>query len=224
MKDYSETAQPTITIVKAVANESFQIEMVDKVQRPGQRPNVLALLNKSDSRFNQGRNRFAWMKVMPAQLEEYFGVSATDLAKLEYEEGVQRTELVEGKHYITLDIEKPEIGGQPLHIEITETTEPTDWQAQNQENAVKQLEITEEIAANANLKKSDNIDQYIGEQGYFVTEEGEAIFSNAEIVAGEPEHTFLDSMLFASSEVNFGTKGVSFATPDEAKVEKEVEA
>ena len=126
--------------------------MVDKVQRPGQRLNVLATLNKSDSRFNQGRNRFAWMKAMPEQLKEFFGITSTSLEELSYEEGLQRDELEEGKHYLTLDIENPSIQGEPLHIEISETTEPTDWQAVNQENAVKQLKITDEVVAMKVLK------------------------------------------------------------------------
>ncbi len=68
MKDYSEVTVPTITIVRAVANGAFQMEFVDKVQKPGQRLNVLAVLNVSDNRFSQGRNRYAWMKIMPIEL------------------------------------------------------------------------------------------------------------------------------------------------------------
>ncbi len=220
MKDYSEANATTITIVKAVANGSFQIEMVDKVQKPGQRLNVLAKLNVSDNRFQQGRNRYAWMKIMPSELETYFGIKASRLNDLVYEEGVQRADLIEGKHYLTLDIVNPTLEGEELHIEITETMDPTDWQAQNQENAVKQIEITKEIAENENLLKSANLGQYVGEQGYFLTEEGDPIYSNAEIVAGKAEHTFIECMLFAASEVNFSTKGVSFAQP--ADVEEEV--
>lgn len=219
MKDYSESDQTMITIVRAVRNDSYQMEIVDKVQKPSQ--NVLQLLNKTDERFNLGNNRFAWVKVMPHEAQKYFGIDPEELAKLTFTEGRQREDMVEGKDYLTVEKANPTLNGQALRIQISETTEPTEWQEANLEQAAKQIEITAEIAANPNLIKSDSIAEYIGEVGYFLTEEGQPVFANATVITGEPSHKFLESGLFPKAEIEVSTSGIALREPDKVKAKSE---
>ncbi len=219
MKDYSKSDQTMLTIVRAVANGSFQMEIVDKVQKPSQ--NVLQLLNKTDDRFNLGNNRFAWVKVMPHEAQKYFGIDPQELAKLTFTEGREREDMVEGKDYLTVEKANPTLDGASLRIQISETTEPTEWQAANLEKAAKQIEITAEIAANPNLIKSDNIADCIGEVGYFLTEEGQPIFAKATVVTGEPRHQFLEGALFPKAEIEVSTSGIALREPDRVEAKSE---
>ncbi len=222
MKDYSKSDQTMITIVRAVKNGAYQMELVDKVQKPSN--NILQLLNKSDERFNLGNNRFAWVKLMPYEAQKFFGIDPEALEGLTFTEGRAREDFVEGEDYVTVEKANPTLNGKALHIQINETTMPTEWQIANPERAAKQIEITEEIAVNPNLIKSDNIADYIGEQGYFLTEEGQAVFANATVVTGEPRHQFLESGLFPKAETEVSTAGIALRKPDEVEVKEEVSA
>ena len=88
-----------------------------------------------------------------------------------------------------LDILNPEFNGTRFRVQITETTEPTEWQAENVERAAKRA----------------------GKDGDYITHEGDYIFSNSDIVllpeGQDTNHTWLtaDSQKVAAktkSEVN----------------------
>lgn len=184
--------------LRAVANGSFQLEVSDNaVVKPGQRPNLLSLLNSDDSRFANNA-RLAWIKVTPANGELYFGIPKATFDSLE-----------EGDE-VDLDIVNPAIDGHPLRVEVRESTIPMDdYQKANTRKAAKSIEIKEGTLKARGLNLSPLIDaSKVGERAYFMTNEGEFIYSKTEVVVGEPKHEFvveeqvlrLESEVFASDD------------------------
>lgn len=72
-----------------------------------------------------------------------------------------------------LDILNPEFNGVRFRVQISETTEPTEWQAENLERAAKKA----------------------GKDGDYITHNGDYIFSNSDVVllpeGTDPTHSFL---------------------------------
>jgi hypothetical protein len=168
--------------LKAVANGSFQLEVSDnEVVKPGQRPNLLSMLNADDSRF-ANNSRLAWIKTTPKQANEYFGIP------LDVFDGLQEGEEVE------LNIENPKINGERLRVEVKERTEPMDdWQSANTKRAAKSIEIKGTTLKAKGLNLSLNItEDSVGQRGYFMTDAGQLIYSKTEVIIGEPKHEFID--------------------------------
>ncbi len=172
--------------LRAVANGAFQLEVSDnEVVRPGARPNLLTLLNSDDSRF-QNNARLAWIKTTPKMGNEYFGIPLDTFE-----------DMVEGDE-IELDIKNPEINGLKLRVEVKEATTPfDDYQKANTKRAAKSIEIKGGTLKSTTLKLNDNIDDSsIGQRAYFMSPEGELVYSKTEVVLGEPKHEFVDSSEF----------------------------
>jgi hypothetical protein len=170
-----------LTAVKAIKNGKFQIELT-QVLKSEKSVNLLALMNEGDERFtnNEAKARKAWMSCEKSSLVKYLGINEEDLDSMK--DG-------ETKEY---SIESPKIGNFELNIQVSETIEPTEFQAINSKKTAKQI-----------------VDKN-GERKYFV-KENNLVYSNTSIVAGEPKHKFItDALLVSESEV--------FSSPLEQKV------
>jgi len=120
-------------------------------------PNVLGLLNEDDDRFNQQKPRYTWLTGTPASIEKQFGIDVSGLGEGEV---------------LEIGQVDPKLAGFPedtLNIQITETTEGSEWQVANFDRAAKRA----------------------GKDGDFIMKDDMYIYVNSTIVAGEPNHTIL---------------------------------
>ncbi len=164
----------SIVSIKRVKNDRLQAELVDAVNRG--RVNTLALLNVGDKAFDPKSFRHAWF---PVTIESLIQLGAT-AALIEKIEKLKINEKVESS------IVDPTIEGKKLRIQVTE----------NFMKASKQLTLTKEVVANESLAKHPRSAEFIGDQGYFLTETGEHIFSNSTVeIEEQVNHTFLDGYL-----------------------------
>jgi hypothetical protein len=178
----------SIVSIKRVKNDRLQAEIVDHVER---RVSTLSLLNKGDKAFDPKSIRHAWFPVTVESLID-LGASASLVEK------VEASKLGEDK--IECLIENPMLRGQRLRIQVTETVNPNAYQAENKLKMAKQLEITKEVIENKNLAKHADIAMYAGETGYFLTEEGQFIFSNSTVeVEAQLKHSFIEAYLVPES-------------------------
>ena len=180
MKTTIETLKKGDTLlvsVRKTANGSFQAEFAEHIINPDSPKNMLASLNKGDERFEQtGKPRRCWTKITPESASE-LGI---DLIKDKVDE--------EGKEYNILN---PSIDGVRIRIQVTETTEATEWQAKNVEKAAKQI-----------------VDRKTGEVLYF-RKDGKFIFSNTSVVS-DVNHTFLKGELYPFNHTFAETANVPF--------------
>jgi hypothetical protein len=144
--------------VKAIKGGKYQLEFAEIVKNPTAKGgnSLVALLNKSDDRFAPDKPRRSWISGEKSDIEGAIGMELEDLA-----EGEEKF----------LNIVNPEIGGERVRVQITETTVGTDYQLDNIEKCAKRA----------------------GAGGDFITHNGEYVFSNTEPVIGKAQHTFLAS-------------------------------
>lgn len=177
--------------VKRVANNQLHGELSDVVEKPGV-VNVLALLNKGDKRFKIGSDRLAWFPVTTMSLEE-MGISTQTIAQIDA--------LKEGEK-IELNFPNPKINGQELKIQVMETITPDVWQQQNTMKAAKQLMINEDVAKNTKISDY-SLSKYLGQNGYFLTEDGNFIFSRTTVtVKSQLKHELVTGVLVPEMELN----------------------
>lgn len=190
-----------IVSIRKVANGSFQAEMVGKVVRPGA-INALALLNKGDDRFSQGNDRRAWFPVTIQSLRE-LGLTDKEITALM---------ALEEKEKLEVNIMNPSIDGNKLAIQVRESIYGDVYQLQNAATAAKQLQITDEVAANKKLKTDYDLSKYVGQLGYFLDAEGNYIFSRTTVtIESQVNHTFVEGTLVPESEI--GASGATLAEP-----------
>lgn len=144
---------------KKVNGGKVQLEFAQKISNPNARPaSITGLLNESDDRFSGslGAPRRAWLAGEPADIEAKLGITCSDLLNV-------------GDAKV-LNVLNPTIGGHPLNIQITETTEGTDWDVANFETRAKRA----------------------GKDGDFITTpSGEYIYTRSTVVLGEAKHQFI---------------------------------
>lgn len=173
-----ETLTPGQTlIVQAIKvnGGKIQLEFAERMSTPDRPQSLLAAFNKSDDRFSQSAGaRRCWYSVQPEDASELLGVDLTNLKYTTMTVG-DRT-----KEVSPLNILNPTIDGQRVRIQIKETTTPTGWQADNIDVSAKRR----------------------GAEGEFITHKGMHIFSNTDIVLGEPKHTFLEADAVASESMS----------------------
>lgn len=148
----------------------------------GRDANPLSVFNSSDKRFTSNARR-AWLTVEPSDAESLLELPAGTLTEGYSENGV-------GHSVKPLNILTPNVSGTNLRVQITETIEPTEYQMMNLESAAKRR----------------------GKDGDFITCDGKYIFSNSDVVFGEPTHTFLASdaqSAHAGIEANMSFEGVT---------------
>ncbi len=180
-----------IVSIRKVANGSFQAEMTGLVERPGA-VNVLAHLNKGDARFRSGSERRVWFPVTLATLQEDFNLPESTISNIMNLEQGERFELA---------IENPNLQGEKLAIQVRETTIPDAWQKQNIAKSAKQLMITDKVAS-SKIKTEYDLTKYVGQNGYFLDEEGHFIFSRTSVnIASQINHVFVEGTFVPESEL-----------------------
>lgn len=190
-----------LTSIRKVANDSLQAELQDVVVHPG-RVNVLAELNKGDSRFQIGNPRRAWFPITLASLAE-LGLKASQLEAITSMESSQK---------VVIDLESPKVNGEELKIQVNETILPDFYQKNNVMKAAKQISITEKIAANRGMKTSYDLSKYIGQSGYFLDKDGNHIFSRTTVtVASQVNSFFIEGELVPEKEL--ASYGATLAEP-----------
>ena len=148
---------------RRVANGKIQLEVAERLEGGSSSNNLLGMLNKSDERFSQGGARRAWLTCEPSDAAEILGV---DLSS-----GYTTDE--RGRDIKPLNVLNPSMGGTVLHVQVNESTEPSEYQSMNIETAAKRR----------------------GKDGDFITHQGMYIFANTQVVSGEAQHTFLELSL-----------------------------
>ena len=173
-----------VQALKTKNPNKVQLELAERVRAvEGNAGSLLGMLNKSDERFTSGARR-AWMTAEIADVAELLDINVGDDADWTLTET--------GKDVLLLGILNPEIQDMRLRLQINETVEPTEWQAENTDTAAKRK----------------------GAEGEFIKHKGQYIFSNTEVVLmkkGEsPAHTVLTA------------DTASVAAPASAKIMDEV--
>lgn len=154
-----------VQALKTKNPNKVQLEFAERVRSvEGNAGSLLGILNKSDARFTSGARR-AWMTAEIADVAELLDINVGDDADWTLTET--------GKDVLLIGNLNPEINGMRMRLQINETVEPTEWQAENIDTAAKRK----------------------GADGEFITCKGEKIFSNTNVVLmngdENPEHTVL---------------------------------
>lgn len=162
-----ETLTPGQTLLvhaRKVNGGKLQLEFAEKLQQADRPVNALAVFNKSDDRFSNGAGaRRAWMTVEPSDASEILGIDLNDDSKY--------TTDAMGRDIMSLNVLNPKAGDNTLRVQIVETTNATEWDAQNIETRAKRK----------------------GKDGDFITHKGMYIFTQSTVVFGEPNNVFLEA-------------------------------
>lgn len=148
---------------RKVSNGKIQMEFAEKISANDRPISALTVLNASDDRFSSGARR-GWATAEPIDAANAFGINFGDDGDWY---STEKGEMMD------LDILNPMFNDLCFRVQIIETIEPTEWQAENVERAAKRA----------------------GKEGDYITHDGNYIFSNANVVllaeGVDPVHTFL---------------------------------
>jgi len=141
---------------KGVKNGKVQLTFSQVVDLGKAPTSIVGLLNASDDRFNQSKARYAWLSGEASDIKAQFGLDLN---------------LAEGEE-LTIDMVDPKIAGdsRSLNIQITETTEGSNWEVANFESRAKRA----------------------GKDGDFIMKDGKYIYVRTTVVLGEPKHFTYD--------------------------------
>ena len=174
--------QSLLVQARKVNGGKLQLEFAEKLQQTDRPVNAISMFNKSDDRFSAGNGaRRAWLTVEPTDASTLLGV---DL------EGGEYTTDEMGRDVLPLNIANPTVNGQPLRVQIVETTEATEWDAAN-------------IGTRAKRR---------GKDGDFITHKGMYIFTQSTVVLGEPNNVFLEADAAQSNSGILASHNVSVET------------
>jgi len=156
-----------VQAIKTQNPDKVQLEFAEKTQAvAGNSSALLGLLNQNDDRFSSGARR-AWITAEIIDLADKMDLNCGDDA-----DWVDHPTKA-GKEVLPIGQMNPELGGLRLRVQIEETTEATEYQADHIEDSAKRK----------------------GADGDFITCGGEYIFSNTVVVpiaeGEEPTHTIL---------------------------------
>ena len=161
--DSLKVGETLLISARQVANGKISLEFAEKITAKDRPVSALTVLNASDDRFSSGARR-GWATAEPIDASNAFGVNFGDDGEWYTSE---RGEMMD------LNILNPEFNGVRFRVQISETTEPTEWQAENLERAAKKA----------------------GKDGDYITHNGDYIFSNSDVVllpeGTDPTHSFL---------------------------------
>ena len=169
--------QSLLVSARGVKNGKVQLTFAQKISNPNMRPtSITAVLNASDERFTQDdKPRYAWHSGEKADIKKALGVDVDALAEGETKE---------------LGILNPEINGQMLNIQITETTEGDEYDVANFETRAKRA----------------------GKDGDFITtEDGALIYVRASVVPGPAKHVFIANTIRKSASASATDDAVASA-------------
>jgi len=142
---------------RGVKGGKVQLAFSQVIKTATSSANVLGLLNEDDDRFNQQKPRYAWLSGTPASIEKQFGIDVSSLGEGDV---------------LEIGQVDPKLAGFPnetLNIQITETTEGSEWQVANFDRAAKRA----------------------GKDGDFIMKDDMYIYVNSTVVTGEANHTIL---------------------------------
>ena len=165
--DTLNPGQTLIVHARKVNGDKLQLEFAEVLTREDRPVNALGMFNKSDERFNLvGKPRRAWLTVEETDASELLGL---DL-------GGDYTTNDMGHVIKPLNVLNPvmlnaENAGTRLRVQITETTKASEWDAANIQTSAKRR----------------------GADGDFITHKGMYIFTQSDVVLGEPTNTFLEA-------------------------------
>jgi len=140
---------------KGVKNGKVQLTFSQIVKTGSASANVLGLLNASDDRFGSQKPRYAWVTGQKSDIEKQFGISL---------EGLTEGDVLE------IGAVDPRLADAPdtsLNIQISETTEGSEWDVANFETRAKRA----------------------GKDGDFIMKDGMYIYVRANVVAGSAAHS-----------------------------------
>ena len=161
--DSLKVGETLLISARQVSNGKISLEFAEKITAKDRPVSALTVLNASDDRFSSGARR-GWATAEPIDASNAFGVNFGDDGEWYTSE---RGEMMD------LDILNPEFNGVRFRVQISESTEPTEWQAENLERAAKKA----------------------GKDGDYITHNGDYIFSNSDVVllpeGTDPTHLFL---------------------------------
>jgi hypothetical protein len=142
---------------KGVKNGKVQLCFSQIIESSKANTNVLGVLNASDERFSQSKPRYAWVTAQPQDVKAQFGIDVDSLN--------QGDVLEIG----AVDPRMAAFPDSPLNIQITETTEGSEYDVQNFATRAKRA----------------------GKDGDFIMKDGLYIYVNTTVVPGEPKHTII---------------------------------
>tara|TARA_R110002073_G_scaffold286459_1_gene451139 strand:- start:107 stop:706 length:600 start_codon:yes stop_codon:yes gene_type:complete len=161
--DTLKTGETLLISARQINNGKISLEFAEKITAKDRPVSALTVLNASDDRFSSGARR-GWATAEPIDASKAFDVNFGDDGEWYSSD---RGEMMD------LDILNPTFDGTRFRVQITESTEPTEWQAENVERAAKRA----------------------GKDGDYITHSGDYIFSNSDVVLlpeGEnTKHTWL---------------------------------
>tara|TARA_R110002012_G_scaffold290829_1_gene485008 strand:+ start:81 stop:674 length:594 start_codon:yes stop_codon:yes gene_type:complete len=156
-----------LTHVEKSANGGFRAEFVQNINRGGDTSDdVLAMMNASDPRFQRGSKTYTWTRATLSDLETLLAIPGLDIENSDFVTITSKSGKV--REVTNLNILNPEFNSKKLSVQITETTEPTEWQKAN-DTGYKVNPATSEV----------------------LTKDGMNIYRNTKMVLGEAEHTFI---------------------------------
>ena len=148
-----------VTLVSAKGIKGGKVQLTfSQIVETGKTPTgLLGILNASDERFNQSKPRYSWLSAQPSDVQLQFGIDVSGLA--------------EGEE-LEINMVDPKIAGddRSLNLQITETTDGTDYDVANFETRAKRA----------------------GKDGDFImSKDGLYIYVNTSVVLGEAKHTLI---------------------------------
>lgn len=165
--DMIQENQTLLLQARKVNGGKIQLEFAELIKTAATSANPLGMFNKSDDRFNVGNKaRRAWLTAEAKDASAILGLDLTDTANWSVD-GM-------GREILELNVLNPiaTVNGteHKLCVEIVETIEPTEWQAQNLQTAAKRK----------------------GKDGAFITHKGMYIFANTRVVFDKANHVLLE--------------------------------
>ena len=167
-----EQGEMLLASARKVNGGKVQLTFAQKIKNPNVRPaSIVGLLNASDDRFSQsGKPRYAWLSAEPGDAGKLFGLDFSELSDV--------------GDVMEINKLNPEIGGQKLNIQITETTDGNEYEVANFESTAKKA----------------------GADGdYILTKDGKYIYTRSTVVTGEPQHVFIAETVRSSSYASGST-------------------
>ena len=148
--DKLKKGETLLVNARKVSNDKLHLEFAEIINATTKPMSALGLLNKSDERFSSSARR-CWLTAEPADAADVFGVNfGSDAA----------WEMTPKGEVLELNILNPSHLGERFRVIVQETTEPTEWQAENLEKAAKRK----------------------GKDGGYITHNGDYIFSNTDVI------------------------------------------
>tara|TARA_R110002051_G_C8743899_1_gene499449 strand:- start:1190 stop:1792 length:603 start_codon:yes stop_codon:yes gene_type:complete len=155
-----------VQALKTQNPEKVQLEFAEKMTSLEDNASaLLGMFNASDSRFSSGARR-AWLTAQIVEVGKFLNINCGD-------DGNWVMDKERGKEVIPFGILNPSAAGKRFRVKVAETTEPTEYQAENAETSAKRK----------------------GAEGEHILHNGQYIFSNTEVVLCSddiaPVHVFL---------------------------------